>query len=309
MRLNAQITEIQLKQLSLVTLIVGGLCVQAFAQSPTSSSPALPPLPSLPGTASTSLPAPPAINLPSLAPQPTLAALPPISTAPSPTPAPAAPDANAGKLPELTLDSGVTAQVPAPASPEEEIAPPSPEAAEVAAAEKAAGLDNATTSDAGGTLPPQGLPELPLPGAVGTASLNTAVPSIELPAIALPEVQVNQEIAPPKPKVKTWLTKLAPSIIPPKTNFNYKRIVLPDVIYRDAYTYDNQHLPLRVTRDDYERLLFAAVAKNDIEATRALLNAGTGLQATNASGETPLALAKRLGALDVAALLAARGAR
>ncbi len=111
------------------------------------------------------------------------------------------------------------------------------------------------------------------------------------------------------PKGKTWETRLEPSITPPKTNFNFKRVVLPEVIYRSDYSRDNNHLPRRMTRDDYADLLFGSVARNDVEATRALLNAGTGVDVTTESGETPLALANRAGAVDVAALLVARGAR
>lgn len=241
---------------------------------------------------------------------PTLAPLPPVAQAPTPSNSPAATDPGfqPAKLPELQLAKPGASTTPAAVDtpPEVEATPPSPEAAEAAAAEKASG--GAPTADAvnAGTLPPQGLPALPLPALTppGTEQANA-----QLPTISLPEIQVDQETAKPKPKVVTWQTRLAPSIIPPKTNFNYKRAVLPDVIYRDAYTYDNQHLPKRITRTDYENLLFASVAKNDIEATRALLNAGTGLQATNAYGETPLAAAKRAGAVDVAALLVARGAR
>lgn len=48
MRFFSQITGIKIKQLGLVTLIVGGLCVQALAQSPTLSAPAIPALPALP---------------------------------------------------------------------------------------------------------------------------------------------------------------------------------------------------------------------------------------------------------------------
>jgi hypothetical protein len=188
-----------------------------------------------------------------------------------------------------------------------EPAPPSPEATETAAAEKASGTEAPTGTDTAGQLPPLGLPELPLPNANDTG--EGAIAGAALPAISLPEIQVDQTIAVPKPKVKTWASKLAPSVIPKKTNFNYKREILPEVIYTTQYSRDNQHLPIRVTRDDYERLLFASIAKNDVEATRALLNAGTGLAATNEVGETPLTAAKRVGAADVAALLVARGAK
>jgi hypothetical protein len=62
-------------------------------------------------------------------------------------------------------------------------------------------------------------------------------------------------------------------------------------------------------REDYVRLLFKHAATNNIDGTRALLNAGTDINATNPRGETPLAVARRYGAMDTAALLAARGAR
>lgn len=305
MRYFSQITGLQLKQLGLVTLIVGGLCAQALAQSPTSSPPpilALEPLPGLPALGGSPPPALPAVNLPTTPASPTLAALPTIPQAPAAN----SPSPTLEKLPELSVvktPAAPQAAEPAVAEP----APPTPEATETVAAEKASGTGTAASTDVGGQLPPQGLPELPLPGAIGSG--EGAIAGAAFPAISLPEIQVDQQFEAPKPKVKTWATKLAPSIIPPKTNFNYKRAVLPEVIYSTAYDRENQHLPLRVTRDDYENLLFASVTRNDIEATRALLNAGTGLQVTNEAGETPLAAAKRAGAMDVAALLVARGAR
>lgn len=304
-------TGIKLKQLGLVTLIVGGLCVQAFAQSPTLSPPAvpaLPPLPTLPAQSNSNPPALPEINLPASPPTPTLAALPVVPQAPVPTaaPTPNDPSVTSEKMPELTVVKT------APAATTETVPPAieevlSPEAAETAAAEKASGVTPTVAANTtASAVSPPGLPELPLPNLTST---NPPIANGDLPAISLPEIQVDQQVAKPKPKIITWQTKLAPSIIPPKTNFNYKRDQLADVIYRNQYNSDNSHLPLRVTRDDYENLLFASVTRNDIETTRALLNAGTGLQATNAAGETPLAAAKRAGAVDVAALLMARGAR
>lgn len=302
-------TGIKLKQLGLVTLIVGGLCVQAFAQSPTLSAPAisaLPPLPNLPAQSNSAAAAPMDINLPATPPSPSLAALPVVPQAPVPTsaPSPNDPSFTPAKLPELAVVKSVPATAPVVAETPTDAA--SPEAAEAAAAEKASGVTPTVDANNASSVTPQGLPELPLPN---VSNQNPPIANTDLPAISLPEIQVDQAVAKPKAKIITWQTKLAPSIIPPKTNFNYKRDALPDVIYRTQYSPDNRHLPTRVTRDDYENLLFASVAKNDIETTRALLNAGTGIQATNASGETPLAAAKRAGAVDVAALLIARGAR
>jgi hypothetical protein len=112
-----------------------------------------------------------------------------------------------------------------------------------------------------------------------------------------------------KPAPKSWETTLAPTALNKTTNFNYKRHVLPESIYAKQYSKANRHLPSRMTRQDYSRLLLQSVARNDLEATRALLNAGANLNVRNAYGETPLALAKRAGARDVAALLVARGGR
>jgi ankyrin repeat protein len=66
---------------------------------------------------------------------------------------------------------------------------------------------------------------------------------------------------------------------------------------------------VRVTRQDYERELFQTVATNNLNGTRALLNAGTDINAKNHYGETPLQVARRAGAVDTANLLMARGAR
>jgi hypothetical protein len=149
---------------------------------------------------------------------------------------------------------------------------------------------------------PAGL-SLPPPSQAAGAGEPT-VPMIN-PATTLPEVTVAVD----KPREKTWLTKLAPTSFDRTTNFNYKRETLPEVLYNTSYNQQNRHLPLRRTRADYENWLFASVSRNDINATRALLNAGTNINAVSPLGETPLAFAQRVGAMDVAALLKARGGR
>ncbi|MES2984673.1 MAG: hypothetical protein V4735_05755 [Pseudomonadota bacterium] len=154
---------------------------------------------------------------------------------------------------------------------------------------------------------PAGMPMLPLPGgATPMAPLSTAttLPAGLTPSI--PEITVEQD----KPVAKSWMTTLAPPPPPPQTRFNYRRNVLPPVLYRTGERdLQNPHLPALYTRDDYANLLFRSIASNDVEATRALLNAGTGVNVTNVAGETPLALARRTGSVEVAALLIARGAR
>ena len=280
-----------------MTLIIGGLCAGAFAQTPTLSLPALPSLPQA-ASNSSSLPS---INLPSVpvAPSPTSSVqtfnLPKVPSAPA-APSLASPGVTA---PAVTK---TTTEVVAPANTAADKPPLDPEGA-------MADTGNSKVSDAG-ALPPQGMPNLPLPNAIAMPSASIQPPSIPLPSIsmaatALPEINAVSK----KPKIATWQTKLAPSIIPPKTNFNYKREVLPESIYATQYDRDNSHLPKRVTREDYQAMLFSVVAKNDINGTRALLNAGTGLDVTNSYGETPLQVAKRSGARDVAELLVARGAK
>ena len=130
-------------------------------------------------------------------------------------------------------------------------------------------------------------------------------PSIPVAPTSLPEIHVERQ----QHKVQTWQTTLAPSYRQPSTaDYHYRRVQLPANIYASQYDTANSHLPARETREEYEALLFSMVAKNDINATRALLNAGTGLEATNSYGETPLMVAKRTGATEVAQLLTARGA-
>lgn len=109
--------------------------------------------------------------------------------------------------------------------------------------------------------------------------------------------------------LRTWETKLEPTIFPPVTNFKYKRVLLPAMVYRTEYDRENRHLPSRLTRADYANLFFSSVAKNDVETTRAFLNAGVSPLVMTDYGETALSFAMRSGAIDVAALLNARGAQ
>jgi hypothetical protein len=151
-----------------------------------------------------------------------------------------------------------------------------------------------------------GMPALPLPG--GASPAVVPLPQDPLAEGTVPTLTYSLGDISDEPPAITWRTKLAPSIIPKETNFKYKRNLLPETVYRTEYDKNNRHLPLRITRDDYTNLLFNSVANNDINGTRALLNAGVSLNATNPYGETPLMLAQRMGATQVAALLVARGA-
>lgn len=293
MRKFSQIAGIKLKQLTIVTIFMG-LCMPTFAQTP--SLPALPQIPSAP--AAPLPPMPGAVNTNSQSTtNPTLPAGAPPGSVVKPMQASQAKTAVADAM---AKNKALTEQVKGMTA-----AMDSEEGSKQVM--KAMGI-NTATPPSGTSLPPMtGLPALPMPGAMPTppAIPSMAQPVIDQPATTLPDVQVNRE----KPKQKTWMTKLAPSYVPVQTNFNYKRVILPELVYSDSYDKNNAHLPTRMTREDYEAILFASVEHNDLTATRALLNAGTAINATNESGETPLAAANRAGAMEVAALLTARGGK
>lgn len=237
--------------------------------------------------------------------------LPPLASPPPLPGVPAAPDA-------FKPNDAVKAMVPPPvatavaeatiteASPA--AAPPPPEQKESfgKAMEEPAPLADLPpalpeSSDMVADVPP--IPKLPDVLPQPSEPQDVPVVRVNTPMEALPEPK------PEKPKEKTWLTKLAPSVIPPETRFNYRRDLLPAPIYRTGYDERNQHLPRAVTRQDYENLLFASAARNDVETTRALLNAGTNINVVASNGETPLMAARRSGAQATAALLFARGGR
>lgn len=148
------------------------------------------------------------------------------------------------------------------------------------------------------------LQEIPIAGGESSAPVKATPVKAAMPVAILPEVNVQSA-----PKEKAWAVPLEPVSTAYKTKFNYRRQLLPGTIYRQAYNEQNKHLPIAVTRQDYANLLFASVTKNDVETTRALLNAGTSIAVTNSSGETLLAAARRSGATATAQLLAARGAK
>lgn len=280
--------EFKIKRLGILAVLVCGLSTVALAQS---------------SVAPTRSPNAPAAPLPPAGPKP--APLGSITT-PAPNSAPESADIAPAEAAAAKnqLPSGIAPLPEGEAIPSAAAnisgaeLPPMPEVTETSIAASSAAA-NAIPNNAAPSMPPA-LPAA-LPAPLTVIPVMQAEPAPE--TTSLPEINVE------KPKPKTWLTKLAPSYIPVQTNFNYKREVLPEQIYNTSYSRENRHLPKRITRDDYANLLFDSVAKNDVNATRALLNAGTGINSTNPYGETPLALARRTGAVDVAALLESRGAR
>ena len=315
---------------------MGGLgMASAYAQAPTFSPPALPPIPGSPQPSAA--PGAPAPVDPSFTPNPSTAAkaatgtdgvLSDLSAVQKGSAAPATPQPGASPstaaVPQVaaapTADANATtakppglADLPPPVAPEssETVKPVVTTLPEVVA----------NTSAPNNTTPPplnlsnNVLPSLqPTPAPAKTATNNKTAPLLLPPPIAAKhgkgektETAAKDEKEPAA--IKTWQTRLKPSIQPINTSFNYRRVLLPSEIYRASYDRDNAHLPIRTTREDYVRDLFSAATSNDINGTRALLNAGTDINATDAYGQTPLAAARRAGAYDTAALLMARGAR
>ena len=148
---------------------------------------------------------------------------------------------------------------------------------------------------------------LPLPGEVIDEKNMPALPAI--PGLSANSTGAKKaKVADDKTK-KSWEVTLESPAASEEIHFNYRRVLLPNAIYRTAYDNENEHLPLAVTRQDYEGLLFVSVMKNDVDATRALLNAGTDIRAVNGQGQSLLAAAHGAGANATERLLLARGAR
>ena len=266
---------LRIKILGLLAILCGGLGTLAVAQTPNFSNPASPSLPALP-------------QLPALGSPETTAA------------APAAPSA---AVPSATPATDVVKNVPV--NPFPAAAPAAPEASEIPGLAPLAMPNPITTlpdvnvsnngAPGGLVLPPIGNGPLPV-APVPAANIQPVLPSVTVDTV--------QKAGP-----KSWETRLAPTSFAYRGNYNYKRQILPAPLAQHTYDRNNQHLPTALTREDYTNLLFNSLARNDVTTARAILNAGNYLNATNAEGETPLAFARRIGAGDAAALLAARGAQ
>lgn len=277
------------KTLRLVTLLAWGLWIPAYAQAPTFS------LPAIPGAGGGSVPTPPAA--PS---NPSLAV--PLS--------PAAPGLENLVQPEAEQ---VEAQPALPTEAEKQealkaaspIGNPAPVANIAGSGAKKASpynvappplLLNNPAPDQNITAAPPPLPALALPA---------PPPALNLSATAIP---ASKPAAAKKP-VPTWKTTLKPSYKPKETKFNYRRQVMPSVIYREQYSIANRHLPTARSMQGYDHAFLMAAARNDVNAVRAMLaNGRRDVNLINAQGESVLIVAIRHGAIDTAKLLLARGA-
>jgi len=94
----------------------------------------------------------------------------------------------------------------------------------------------------------------------------------------------------------------------PLDRFNYRKQRLPETIYKKEYESRNRHLPRARYPDDYDRAAFSAAAANNLDALRALVNAGRDINMRNAHGETLVMVATRHNAHDTLRYLLAKGA-
>jgi len=137
--------------------------------------------------------------------------------------------------------------------------------------------------------------------------LNLPAPpqAVNLAVTQIPEAKPEEK----KDDTPTWKQVLKPSYEPVKTNFNFRRQVLPSTIYRSEYDPANRHLPLARNAQQYDHYFILAVARNDLNAMRAMLaNGRRNVDLTNAEGDSMLIVAIRHNAIEAARLLLARGA-
>ena len=311
---------------------MGGLgTASAYAQAPTFSAPALPPIPGAPSTpstiATTTIPGAPAVV------SSAVVEVPPLENANnsplSDLTRVSTPGTAASSTPAATINQGdALADLPPPVAAESGDvvagAPSAPAATNVIP--MLPPVDAESGDLVGGLAPPPlngmalPLPPTAVPSQTATTASGQKVPTLAPPpfpsapgmttqpvaaATALADLDVDAPVRP----AKSWKTKLKPVSSAYDTNYNYRRVLMPGAIYRTSYDRANQHLPTLITREDYVHMLFENAATNNIDGTRALLNAGTDINATNPRGETALQVARRYGAMDTASLLAARGAR
>jgi hypothetical protein len=296
------------KTLRLVTLLLWSLSNPAIAQAPPLSLPM-----AEPGTPDSiaSFPIPPILSGTDAAPLPPATpaipedayAEPAAASAPQPLPLTLAEEA--GPLPEIRV-------------PEAE---PRPEAASNAPTSPPANViakrpARALTADTN-LAPAQALPSMPaLPSPIQASRRSNAPPPLTLPTIAPPPLAAtNPSVASPLsggllPNVrvsKSWEVALAPSIKPKTTKFDYRHAgnTLPYDMYRGP---GNSHLPPRMNDTRVQAEYFYVIAQNNINATRAFIDAGQSIEAPNTQGDTPLIVALQFGALDVARLLVVHGA-
>lgn len=303
--------------------------------------PALPPLASpVAGDTKTTSAAvhtalPELLPLPGAAPKAAVATTAKASTASAPTTAAAAPFPELMPLPDVVSQSPAApastvthaapkadaandglpalADLPEPDMPAEKPVRPKVASTDKGKAPTETAAENKDTAPATSTAGIPALPALfPLLGGASTSAPVTenasGVPP--LPMIdSAPKSSQHIKISEDDHQKKSWQVTLEPTDVPVETRFNFRRQMLPSTIYTTQYSEENQHLPVAVTRQNYEELLFSSVTNNDVESTRSLLNAGTNIDAVNGNGQTLVAVAHMAGAEATEKLLLARGGR
>lgn len=244
----------------------------AFAQ-PVEGLPALPPLPGMGNADSAAEPSPDADEMPPI---------PEFSSSD-------APETEELALPEMAEDATAPAELPSM----EMDAPFSPFA------------PNITSQPPVAQMP--SLPELENPDDIDffqPGAQNTLPPLPDNLTAQAPDTDTDTAAPPPAPPVYSM-----PKTRPVSRNFNYKIQRLPPPIYKKSYDGENKHLPVATYEQDLDRHLLVAVAQNNMNAVRALLDhAGRPITLRDAQGRTLVQIAQAYGASTVWRLLKARGA-
>ena len=162
------------------------------------------------------------------------------------------------------------------------------------------------------TLP--GAPDAPIPLPGGLSALDSTLPPPPaigtLDALTIPSGgEVVAEKEKKAEKIPSWKQPLKPSSVPVKTDYEFRRTMLPSTIYRNEYDPANRTLPTARTNALYDHYFLLAVARNDLNGIRAMLaNGYRDVNIFNADGDTALIVAIRHNAIAAARLLIARGA-
>ena len=73
----------------------------------------------------------------------------------------------------------------------------------------------------------------------------------------------------------------------------FKDQILPGFLYEKSFNKENKHLPIVLSHEELDKLLFNAAKHGNYDAVQALLNAGRDINIQNTSGNTPLILATK----------------
>ena len=153
-----------------------------------------------------------------------------------------------------------------------------------------------------GSVKPTAASDLPLPQ--GEESFEFFQPGYQMTDDGDDEEEKAPEpVVEIKPEPKKQARRALPLV-----RFNYKNQRLPYPIYKKNYDAHNRHLPTAMYESDYDAATFMAAMSNNVNALRAMINAGRNLEMRSPQGESLVAVAVRYQAHDALRYLLAKGA-